>query len=492
MDSRKKHIDTSMILGKIPPQAKEVEMAVLGAIMLEREAYDTAAAILKPECFYLDAHKTIFKAMKMLVDKSEPIDSLTMFGQLIAMKELENIGGAYYLSKLTDSVTGANVDAHSRLIFQKYVARELISVTNELNSLAYDESQDIFELMSYAEKSIIDIGIKNIEGGMSHISKVVGDAASKIEEWMKNDDTITGIPCGFPGLDKATRGWQNGDLVILAARPSVGKTAFALNIIRNAAENEKGKNTIAVWSLEMKAMYLALRMMSAESKTFLYRLQTGRISQDEMDQLYRNSIKILSNLSIYFDESSSVTLQSLSRKARQLKKKQGLGLIVIDYLQLMSGEEKAGNREQEVAKISRGLKNLAQELDVPIIALSQLSREMGSKNITWEYGPPISAIRESGAIEQDADVIMMLWGPSDGDIANDSSLEGRRRVRIAKQRNGVLVTEELDFKNEIQVFEAFNAGGNFIPVSHPNNWQTNPDRNITTGDKLGPKDDLPF
>lgn len=491
MDQRKKNIDTSHALGKIPPQAKEVEMAVLGAIMLEREAYDTAAAILKPECFYLDAHQKIFMAMKSLNEKNKPIDSLTLFEELIAMGESDNVGGPYYLSKLTGSVySAANIDAHSRLIFEKFVARELIRVTTELNSLAYESSEDIFELMSYAEKSIVDIGIKNIEGGMSHISKVVGDAANKIEEWRKNDDTITGIPCGFPGLDKATRGWQNGDLIILAARPSVGKTAFALNIIRNAAENDKGKNTIAVWSLEMKAMYLALRMMSAESKTFLYRLQTGRISQDEMDQLYRNSIKILSNLSIYFDESSSVTLQSLSRKARQLKKKQGLGLIVIDYLQLMSGEEKAGNREQEVAKISRGLKNLAQELDVPIIALSQLSREMGSKNITWEYGPPISAIRESGAIEQDADVIMMLWGPSDGDIANDSSLEGRRRVRIAKQRNGVLVTEELDFKNEIQVFDAFNAGGNFIPVSQAKNY--NPDRNITTGDKLGPEDDMPF
>lgn len=442
------------IYGKVPPQAIDLEKVVLGAIMLERDAFDNVSEILKPECFYVESHQRIFKSMKTLAGKNMPIDLLTVVQELQSSGELELAGGPFGLTQLTSDVTSAaNIVSHAKFIFQKFHLRELIKLSSEINSLAYEDGTDNFELQDYAEKLITELGTNNISGGMISIDKVLMDAVGKIEEWRKNDDSITGVPSGFAELDKATRGWQPGDLIILAARPSVGKTALALNLIKNAASNFKKPVTVGVWSLEMKAVYLALRMLAAESKTFLYRLQTGKLSDDDMQNLMSQAVKELSKLHIFFEENSAITLSSLSRKARRLKKKEGLGLIVIDYLQLMSGEEGKGNREQEIAKISRGLKNLAQELDIPIIALSQLSREMGSKNVTWEYGPPISSIRESGAIEQDADVIMMLWGPSDEDIARDPTLSRKRKVRIAKQRNGVLITEELDFKNEIQMFQ---------------------------------------
>ena len=455
--------------GKVPPQAKELEAAVLGAIMLERDAYDIVAEILKPECFYMEAHQTVYKCMRSLAAKNSPIDLLTVSQELMSKGQLEALGGPYFLTQLQNGVfSSANIGSHAKVIYQKYHLREIIRISGELLQMAYDDSMDNFELQDYAEKIINDLGMNQINGGMVHIQKVMVDAVQKIEEWRKIDGPITGIPSGFNELDKATRGWQPGDLIILAARPSVGKTAFALNLIRNAASNSLQPVTVGVWSLEMKAVYLALRMLSAESKTLLHRLQTGRITDEEMQDLMKNSVKTLSNLSIFFEENSNITMLSLARKARRLKKKEGLGLIVIDYLQLMSGESnKGGNREQEIAKISRGLKNLAQELEIPIIALSQLNRTDGGKNVSWEYGPSIGSIRESGAVEQDADVIMMLWGPSDEDKAKDPTLTGKRKVRIGKARNGVLKTEELNFKNEIQLFEKIEE----LFPSQPGNWK---------------------
>jgi replicative DNA helicase len=270
----------------------------------------------------------------------------------------------------------------------------------------------------------------------------------KIDQWKASGSHITGIRSGFSDLDKSTRGWQPGDLIIVAARPSVGKTAFALNLVRNAALSGSG---VCVWSLEMKAPYLALRMLAAQSDVFLNKLQTGSL----MDFEYKKLTEAANNLSrynIFFDDANAVNLRSLKAKARRLKKKHNIGLIVIDYLQLMHGESK-NNREQEIATISRELKNLAQELEIPIVALSQLSRD-GVKNSTWDVPPPISALRESGAIEQDADLILMLWGANDAELANDQSYEGKRRIRIMKQRNGSLMTCDLDFKNEIQLFKS--------------------------------------
>lgn len=437
---------------KIQPQALDFETAVLGAIMLEKDAFQNVTEIITSESFYSTNNQKIFRAMETLDKTYQPIDILTVTEQLKKDGELDNIGGPYEIMKLTNSVvSAANIDSHARKIAEKYILRELIRTSSEVINEALNESSDVFEVLDMAEKNLANITNNNVRGGMVGISQVLKQTLTKIEEWRSNDSTLTGVPSGFPELDRATRGWQNGDLIIIAARPSGGKTAFALNLIRNAALNNIKPVTVAGWSLEMKAIYLVLRMLAAESEVLLYKIQTGRLDDNEMAHIINKAVGVLSKANIFFDESNAVNLRSLKAKARRLKKKNNLGLIVIDYLQLMSGEAK-GNREQEISTISRELKNLAQELDVPVIALSQLSRE-GVKGVTWEVGPPPSALRESGAIEQDADVIIMLWGPNEQELAQDASLEQKRKIRIVKQRNGVLLTIELDFKNEIQLFE---------------------------------------
>jgi replicative DNA helicase len=436
---------------KLQPQALEFETAVLGAIMLEKNAFENVSEILTYESFYTEKNQKIFKAMETLNKLYQPIDILTVTEQLKKDGALEEVGGAYEIMKLTNSVvSAANIDFHARKIAEKYILRELIRTSAEVINEAYNEQNDVFDVLDMAEKNLSDITNNNVKGGMIGISQVIKNALEKIQDWRENDSTLTGVPTGFPELDRATRGWQNGDLIIIAARPSGGKTAFALNLIRNAALGIKPV-TVAGWSLEMKAIYLVLRMLAAESEVLLYKIQTGRLNDSEMSNIINKAVEVLSKANIFFDDSNAVNLRTLKAKARRLKKKNNLGLIVIDYLQLMSGEAK-GNREQEISTISRELKNLAQELDVPVIALSQLSRE-GVKGVSWEVGPPPSALRESGAIEQDADVIIMLWGPNEQEVFQDPSLEQKRKIRIVKQRNGVLITIELDFKNEIQLFE---------------------------------------
>lgn len=474
--NRKKAEPSSVTnFGKVPPNVSKLEEDVLGAIMLEKDAFDEVSAILKPQCFYSDNNAEIFKAATNLANKNMPIDSRTMVEELSKSGKLESVGGAYAIAKLTnDVVSTANVKYHAMIIFQKFIQRELIKVSSEIIQMAYD-APDAFECLDYAERSIGEIGSNYIDSGMVKIDKVIIETFKKIEEWRNMDTNVTGISSGFSELDRATRGWQPGDLIIVAARPSVGKTAFALNLIKEAATNSDKPISVGVWSLEMKAVHLVLRMLSSESKIILNKIQTGRLSDEEMSDLGKGAGTKLSRLGIFFNDKSKVTIRSITRKARKLKKTDNLGLIVIDYLQLMKGAS-GGNREREIAEISRELKDLAQELEIPIIALSQLSREMGSKNINWEYGPPISSIRESGSVEQDADVIIMLWGPSDEDINKDSTLFNKRKVRIAKQRNGVLLTEELNFRNEIQLFEKIAEIAtpfNFKPVKQANIEQIN-------------------
>ena len=439
---------------KLPPQAKEVEIAVIGAIMLESAAYDLVSTYLNPSSFYVESHQKIFRAIETLKKSHSPVDIITVVQELTSSGDLEGVGGAYEVVKFTNAVvSSANIEAHAKIVCEKAIMRNLIKSSSDIINAAYEEGTDVFDLLQFAESSIKSIGDSTVQGGMVGIQSVVLDSLKKIEEWRLNDSTLTGIPTGFPELDRATRGWQNGDLIVIAARPGGGKTAMALNLIRNAALNTKKPTVVAAWSLEMKATFLVLRMLAAESEIILHKIQTGRLTDREMDQLMVKGAEVLSKASIYFDENSHVTLKSLKAKARRLKKQNNLGMIVIDYLQLMSGDTSKGNREQEISSISRELKNLAQELDVPVIALSQLSRE-GAKTVSWEVSPPASALRESGAIEQDADLIIMLWGANESEIAHDGSLEGKRKIRIVKQRNGVLLTMELDFRSEIQLFES--------------------------------------
>lgn len=462
---------TSMVYGKIPPQAREMEEAVLGAIMLERDAFDAAQEILQPEMFYMEAHQRIFKAMKALAAKSQPIEILTVCEELRQLEDLETVGGRYYVTNLTQSVVSStNLPSHAKIIFQKYIQRELIRVSGEIIGRAYEDAGDPFELLDEAGEALNLIGQAISLNDMVPMSSVIVSALKKIEEWRGLDTTVTGVPSGFEDLDKATRGWQDGDLIILAARPSVGKTAFALNLVRNAAlkflqDNQSGKSkdtkSVAVWSLEMKSLMLVLRMLAAESQEVLYRIQTGRLDDQAMKRIYQQGVQKLARLNVFFDDNPGLTLPKLRSKARKLKKKNALGLIVIDYMQLMTPDERAGTREQEVSRISRGLKNLAQELQVPIIALSQLSREI-EKRAGHQRKPQLSDLRESGSLEQDADVVAFLWGPTDDEIGQDASLLGRRYLRLAKQRNGVLLTMELNFKDEIQLFsEIANLPGLF-------------------------------
>jgi len=432
----------------LQPQAKDAEIAILGAILIESNAIDKVTDLLTPDSFYVSAHQKIFTSILNLQKKHQPIDLVTVTEELKQAGHLDEIGGPYELVKLTNAiVSSANIVNHARLVHEKFTLRKLISVSSEITAKALDPETDCFELIDIAEKQIMTLSNANAADTI-HISSVLVNTLQKIDKWKATGSSITGIKSGFSDLDNATRGWQPGDLIIVAARPSVGKTAFALNLVRNAALNGAG---VGVWSLEMKAPYLALRMLAAQSDIILGKLQTGSLTEAEYKKL-AESANNLSRFNIFFDDANAVNLRSLKAKARRLKKKHDIGLIVIDYLQLMHGESKS-NREQEIATISRELKNLAQELEIPIIALSQLSRD-GVKNSTWDVPPPISALRESGAIEQDADLILMLWGANDAELSNDKSFEGKRRVRIMKQRNGMLMTCDLDFRNEIQVFKS--------------------------------------
>lgn len=492
---RRSPIDAgAYVYGKISPQSIDLEKAILGAIMVEKSAFDTAADILTAECFYVDAHQMVFRSMQSLARKNMNIDLLTVVEELKITEELEIVGGPFAISKLTNGVvSGAGVETHSRVVLQKFISREVIRISAEMLQDAYDDSIDVFDLLDSAEEKVLGIGTKHLQGDMTPISTVIDNAIAKVEEWRQNDGTLTGVTSGFSELDRATRGWQPGDLIILGARPSVGKTAFALNLVRSAAMNQGNKTTVAVWSLEMKSVYLALRMLAAESEIYLHRLQTGRLNDEQMQQLILTGANKLRQAKIFFDDNSNVNLRTLRSKARKLKKKDKLGLIVIDYLQLMEGEEGKNNREQEISKISRGLKKLAQELEVPIIALSQLTRD-SDKAVGWGKSPAISSLRESGAIEQDADVVLLLWGPTEEEIKEDKSLDGKRKIKIAKQRNGMLITVELDFKNEIQLFQSIDQqfGGSFTPVKNStfstNTYEPSIGSRFTSDDPT----DLPF
>lgn len=435
----------------MPPQARELEEIVLGAILIERDAMDVASDILTSECFYSDNHQRIFRAMQRLSAKSQPIDIFTVVEELATTKELETVGGPYYVTKLTNSVvSGANVETHARIILQKFIGREMIRIGGDMINQAYDGGTDVFELLDQSEQNLLNIGTKHLQNGVATISTVLTKAVTRIEEWRRQDTAITGVPSGFPRLDRATRGWQPTDLIILAARPSVGKTALALKLAREAAKNAYRSVPVAIFSLEMEDVQLVLRMLSAESEIHLHAIQTGRLDDEQMKHLHKKGVSQLAALNIHIDDSAGLTIMGLRAKARRLKKKHNIGLLVVDYLQLMTGDDDR-NREREIAKISRGLKRLAKELAIPIIALSQLNRAVDSRTGKKRV-PQLSDLRESGAIEQDADVVIFLWGPEEEEIEADASLLTRRYAKIAKARNGMLLTVDLDFRNEVQVF----------------------------------------
>ncbi len=502
---RKSSLDLStMVYGKVPPQAKDLEEAVLGAIMLEKNAFDTIVEILKPECFYVEAHQRIFKAMQGLAQKSQPIDILTVVEELRSKEELEMVGGPYYVTKLTNTVvSSANIEAHSRIILQKFIQRELIRISGEIIGDAYEDSTDVFDLLDDAESKLFEITNNHLRKNFDTIDSVLVKTIQRIEDLRHSNQDVTGVPSGYSSLDRVTYGWQNTDLIILAARPAVGKTAFALNLARNAALHATKPTPVALFSLEMSAGQLVQRILAAESEIWLEKIARGKLEEHEMKQLYARGIQRLAQAPIYIDDTPALNIFELRAKSRRLKNKHNIGLIIIDYLQLMSGtgENRQSNREQEISNISRNLKALSKELNVPIIAISQLSREVEKRSAGKDGTkmPQLSDLRESGAIEQDADLVMFLYRPEYYDITSNEMGESNRGetiIRIAKHRNGMLDTIKLRALLHIQKFVEDDGSG--LPgTGLPGNWKPVPDSEggeaaklyIQTGSKMN---DLPF
>lgn len=434
-------------VGKLPPQAIELEEAVLGALMLEKEALTQVVDILRPESFYKEAHKEIYNAIIDLFTDSQPIDLLTVTNQLRKKGKLEMAGGAFFITELTSKVSSAaNLEFHSRIITEQAMKRDMIRIASEIQKEAFEDTTDVFELLDKMEQSLFEISEKNIRKNYADMRSIMKAAIMELEARKGQKDGLTGVPSGFTALDRVTSGWQKSDLVIIAARPAMGKTAFVLSVLRNAAVDHN--RPVAIFSLEMSSVQLVNRLISSEAELDSEKIKKGNLADYEWEQLVHKTAK-LSKAPLFVDDSPALSILELRAKCRKLKAQHDIQMIVIDYLQLMSGDSKSGgggNREQEIASISRSLKMIAKELAVPVIALSQLSRAVETRG--GDKRPQLSDLRESGAIEQDADMVMFLYRPEYYGINEDedgNSTMGVGEVIIAKHRNGSLETVKLRF-----------------------------------------------
>ena len=434
--------------GKAPPQALDMEEAVLGAVMLEKEAVIEVLEILKPECFYKEAHQKIFQAIVDLNKRECPVDLYTVTEELKATGQLESVGGPVYVTLLTSKVvSAANVEYHARIVAQKHIQRELIRASTVIQTRAFDDAEDVTELLDFSENEIFQIAEGNIRREIAPINAVIKDALKEIEEAGKRKDALVGIPSGFTTLDRLTSGWQKAELVIVAARPSMGKTAFALSMARNMAI-EHGKS-VAVFSCEMSSIQLVNRLIVAETDIPSDKIKNGRLNEDEWKQLDAR-IKKLVQAPIFIDDTPAISISELRGKCRRLVAQHKLDIVIVDYLQLMtSGIENTGYREQEVSLISRSLKSIAKELNVPIIALSQLNRSVEMRGGTKR--PQLSDLRESGAIEQDADMVVFIHRQEKFGIPtfeDGSSTKGIAEIILTKNRNGPVGDVMLKFREE--------------------------------------------
>jgi len=426
-------------MGKIPPQAIDLEEAVLGALMLEKDALSTVIDILKPEVFYQESHKKIFEAIQLLFQKSKPVDILTVTSELRTLGLLEMVGGAYYITNLTNRVaSAANIEYHARIISQKYIQRELIRISSEIIQNAYEDTTDIFDLLDHAEKNLFDIAQNNLRRDTQKMDEIIKQSLATLEELRTKTDGLTGVPSGFTALDRITGGWQKSDLVIIAARPAMGKTAFVLSCARNAAVDFK--KPVVVFSLEMSSVQLVNRLISGETEIEQEKIRKGNLADWEWQQLH-SKIGTLTEAPLLIDDTPALNIFEFRAKCRRLKSQYDIQMIIIDYLQLMhgKGEGGGGNREQEIGSISRALKSVAKELDVPVLALSQLSRAVENRPGQNGKRPLLSDLRESGSIEQDADMVLFLYRPEYYGITEDEqgrSQAGVGEVIIAKHRNG--------------------------------------------------------
>ena len=438
--------------GKMPPQATDLEEAVLGALMLEKDAFAIVGDMLKPEVFYKDAHQRIFRAIQKLCINDEPVDLLTVSESLRQSGELEQVGGYSYLSQLTSRVASAvHIEFHVRIIIQKYLQRKLIGICTELQSMAYDDAVDVSDLIDKAQKAVFDIADSNIKKDTVEIAPIIEEAIKGIQSASERPDGINGVPSGFTALDAVTAGWQPSDLVIVAARPAMGKTAFVLSMARNMAVVHK--QAVAIFSLEMSAVQLVTRLIAMETGLNSEKLKTGKLDKEDWQQLHAR-IKALVEAPILVDDTPALSIFELRAKCRRLKQKHNIQVLIIDYLQLMTaGADMRGNREQEVSMISRQLKIIAKELNIPVIALSQLNRGVEARP---DKKPMLSDLRESGSIEQDADMVMFIHRPEKYGIMEDNegnSMKGIATIIIAKHRNGAVGEVNLRFRAELTLFE---------------------------------------
>lgn len=434
-----------MFMDRVPPQNIEAEQAVLGAILIHGEALITAMERISSDDFYRGTHQRIFESIVELAEEQEPVDLITLTSRLQNKQQLEEIGGVTYLSELANAVpTAANIDYYAAIVEEKSMLRRLIRTATQIVSNGYANEDDVGSMLSEAEAKILEISQRRSSSGFVVIRDVLMEVFEKVEQLYSNKGGSTGIPSGFIDLDKMTSGFQRSDLVILAARPSVGKTAFALNVAQNVGV--RAKETVAIFSLEMGAAQLVQRMICAEANVDANRMRTGYLEGDDWEKLTM-AIGALSEANIYIDDSPSITVADIRAKCRRLQQEKGLGMILIDYLQLIAGRGKGDNRQQEVSEISRTLKQIARELNVPVIALSQLSRGVEQRQ---DKRPMMSDLRESGSIEQDADIVAFLY--RDDYYDKESEKKNIIEIIIAKQRNGPVGTVELAFLKQFNKF----------------------------------------
>jgi len=433
------------IIGRILPHSIEAEQSVLGAMLVDKEAINTSVEIIRPDDFYKEANREIFEAIVVLFNKNEPVDLITLSEELKKRGTLDAIGGVVYLANLSEGIsTTANIRYYCEIVEEKSILRKLIRASSDIMSKGYEADEELSFIIDLAEKKIFDITQRRSHEGFAPIKTVLLESFSRIEQMAESKGGITGITTGFTDLDNKTSGLQRSDLVLIAARPSMGKTAFALNMALNSAL--KGNASVAVFSLEMSKEQLVQRILSAESHVELHKIINGKLSEEEWPKLVR-AMGPLSQLKMYIDDTPGITLMEMKAKCRKLKMEHGLDAIFVDYLQLMQGDGKIESRQQEISAISRGLKGLAKEMNCPVVALSQLSR---APELRSDHRPILSDLRESGAIEQDADIVMFLY--RDEYYHPDSEKKNIGEVIIAKHRNGPTGTTELVWMGQFTKF----------------------------------------
>lgn len=443
-------------LRKVPPQNLEAESSVLGGVLLENEAINQVVELLRPEDFYRESHRKIFRAMIEITDRTEPVDLITLSEFLKGKSELESVGGTAYLASLAEFVpTAANISYYARIVREKAILRSLISTATEIATRGYEEQGNVDEFLDSAERVIFDISEKKVKAAFVAVGDMITDTLKTVEKLYQRKEMVTGVATGYAELDKLTAGLQPADLIIVAGRPGMGKTSFALNIAANAAFSGTG---VAVFSLEMAKEQLVLRMLCSEARVNSSKVRSGYLGERDFPQLAKAAGK-LHEAPIYIDDTPALSVLELRAKARRLLRDRSkrAGLIVVDYLQLMRGMGNANNREQEISEISRSLKALAKELNVPVIALSQLNRKVEDRT---GRKPQMSDLRESGAIEQDADVIMFIYREELYDKNNDD-VKGKAEVIIEKQRNGPTGIVTLTFLSEFTRFENYTERDDF-------------------------------